>query len=266
MSKKPLLVRLSSFGRNSLVLATLAVASLGVTATVAGQEETADRTVRQRLKEYWDRLIAKAEASARATGDEYHKLKDEAAKASGPAREKMAAEMDVLSRKWSRAREKLAHSTEARMNWLGEEVKVLEEKAGKATGSARAKLAAEREKLHEEWQGARAKMEATLSANLKSSGDEIEHLKEHVSSATDNAKAKLRPRMDRLKAEFHKDREKLAEYLEADLKQTEEDLEKLRGATSDAAHRAAETLSKKAHDIKEKIEKLHKERLAEESE
>jgi hypothetical protein len=237
-----------------------------VAAQVEGQEEAADRTVRQRIKEYWERLIAKTEAGARAAGDEYHKLKDEAAKASGPAREKMAAEMDVLSRKWARAREKLAHSTESRMHWLGEEVKVLEEKAGKATGSARAKLAAEREKLHEEWQGARAKLEATLSANLKSSRDEIESLKEHLSGATENTKAKLRPRMERLKAEFHKDREKLAEYLEADPKRTEEDLEKLRGATSGAAHRAKEALSKKAHDIKEKIEQLHKERLAEQSE
>jgi uncharacterized protein YicC (UPF0701 family) len=172
----------------------------------------------------------------------------------------------VLSKKWARAREKLAHSVESRMNSLGEEVKVLEEKTGKATGSAREKLAVEREKLHEEWQAARAKMEATLSANLNSSRDEIEHLKEHLSGANENAKAKLRPRMERLKAEFHKDREKLADYLETDLKQTEEDLEKLREATSDAAHRAKETLSKKAHNIKEKIEKLHKERLAEESE
>ncbi len=72
--------------------------------------------------------------------------------------------------------------------------------------------------------------------------------------------------MERLRAEFHKDREKLVEYLEADLKQTEEDLAKLRGATSDAAHRAMETLSKKAHDLKEKIETLHKERVAEDSE
>jgi polyhydroxyalkanoate synthesis regulator phasin len=266
MSHKPPIVRLASFGRRFLVLATLAAASLGMTPTVLGQEETADRTVRQRIKEYWDRLIAKAESSARSAGDEYRKLKDEAAKASGPAREKMAAEMDALSRKWARAREKLAHSTESRMNWLGEEVKALEEKAGKATGSAREKLAAEREKLHGEWQAARAKMEATLSANLNSSRDEIEHLKEHVADATDRAKAKLRPRMERLKSEFHKDREKLAEYLEADLKQTEEDVERLRGATSNAARHAMETLSKKAHDLKEKIEKLHKERLAEESE
>src|SRR5579875_1440335 len=58
MSTKPPIVRLASFGRRFLVLATLAVAPWGMTATVLGQEETADRTVRERIKEYWDRLIA----------------------------------------------------------------------------------------------------------------------------------------------------------------------------------------------------------------
>jgi hypothetical protein len=265
MSEKPLIASIAPFGRRCLVLAALAVVSLGVTASVARQE-TEDTTVRHRIKEYWDRLIAKAESGARSAGDEYHKLRDEAARASGPAREKMAAEMEALSSKWARAREKLAHSIEIQMTSLGDEVKALEEKAGKATGTARAKLAAEREKLHEDWLAARAKLEATLSANMKSSRDQLEHLKEHVSSATEASRAKLRPRMERLRADFHKDREKLVEFLEADLKRTEEDLEKLRGATSDAAHRAMETLSRKAHDLKERIEALHKERVAEDSE
>ena len=83
-------------------------------------------------------------------------------------------------------------------------------------------------KLHEEWTAAREKMEGTLSSNLKSSREEIEHLKEHVADATEDAKAKLGPRMERLKAEYHKNRDKLVAYLEADLKQTEEDMEKLR--------------------------------------
>jgi uncharacterized protein YicC (UPF0701 family) len=265
MLKQPSIVKPSPFGRRSLVLATLAMISLGMTVTVTGQE-TEDRTVRQRLKEYWEKLIARTESSARAAGDEYHRLKDEAARASGPAREKMAAELETLSKKWARAREKLAHSAELRMESLGHEVKTLEEKADRATGAARARMAAELEKLHEDWSEARAKMEATLSANLKSSRDEIDHLKVHVSDATGDAKAKLRPRMERLKAEFHKNREKLADYLESDLKRTEQDLRKLRGATSDAAKRSLEKLTKKSHELKAKIEQLHKERLAEESE
>ena len=46
--------------------------------------------------------------------------------ASGPAREKMVAEMDVLSKKWAIAREKLATTLELHMHTLGEEVKELE--------------------------------------------------------------------------------------------------------------------------------------------
>jgi thioredoxin reductase (NADPH) len=61
---------------------------------------------------------------------------------------------------------------------LGEEYHSLREKAEKATGPARAKMDAELEKLHEEWMTARAKLEATLSSNMKSSREEIEHLKE----------------------------------------------------------------------------------------
>ena len=75
-------------------------------------------------------------------------------------------------------------------------------------------------------------MEATLSANLHSSREEIEHLKEHASNSAQEAKAKLAPRMERLKAEFHKNRDKLSAYLEADLKHTKDDMEKLGEATS----------------------------------
>ncbi len=108
-------------------------------------------------------------------------------------------------------------------------------------------------------------MEATLSANLKSSREEIEHLKEHASSVTEDAKAKLGPRLERLKAEYHKDREKLAAYLEADLKQTEEDMKKLGEATSNTARNPKEKLTKKYHQLKAKYEELAKEKAAEES-
>ncbi len=109
-------------------------------------------------------------------------------------------------------------------------------------------------------------MEATLSSNLKSSRDEIEHLKEHFASASEDAKAKMCPRMDRLKAEFHKDHQKLNEYLEADLKQTKEDMEKLRDKTSDAAKHAKETLSKKYHELSAKIAELAKEKPGDDAE
>ncbi len=264
MSNSSWIAERSSFGRQALVFAALAMAFLGGRAPVVAQETT-DKTVGERLKEYWDKLIAKLESGAKSAGDEYHKVKEEAAKESGPAREKLAAEMEVLSKKWAIAREKLATTVELQMHSLGEDYKSLEEKAAKATGPAREKMAAKMEKLHEEWLGARAKMESTLSSNLKSSHDEIEHLKEHVSSATESAKAKLGPRMERLKAEFHKNHQKLAEYLEADLKQTKEDMEKLGEATSNAARLAKEKLTKKYHELRAKLEELHKENKVDEA-
>ncbi len=265
MSIATLIVKWSSFGGRALIFATVAMVALGAAPRAFAQDSPEQKSVSEHLKEYWDKLIAKMESGARAAGDEYHKVKEEAARASGPAREKLAAQMETLSKKWAIAREKLATSAELRMHSLGEEVKALEEKAGKATGPAREKTAAELKKLHEQWNAARAKMEATLSSNLNSSRDEIEHLKEHVSSASEDAKAKLRPRMERLKAEFHKNHEKLNAYLEADLKQTKEDMEKLRGATSDAARRSHETLSRKYHELTAKIEQLAKEKPSEES-
>jgi polyhydroxyalkanoate synthesis regulator phasin len=264
MSVKTPFAPWSSFGRQALVIATLAIVTWGVTAPVMAQE-VAEKTVGERLKDYWDKLIAKMESSARAAGDEYHKLKDEAAKESGPAREKLAAEMEHLSRKWAIAREKLATAIELRMNSLHEEVHELEEKADKATGPAREKMHAEMHKLHGEWTAARAKMEATLSANLNSSREEIEHLKEHASNSAKDAKAKLAPRMERLKAEFHKNRDKLSAYLESDLEHTKADLEKLREATSNAAKLAKEKLTKKFHELQARHEELAKEKAAEEA-
>ena len=133
MSMKTRIVGRLSFGRRSLVFATLALASPGVTAPVVAQEPEG-KTVREHIKEYWDKLVAKMESGSRAAGEQYHKLRDEAAKASGPAREKLSAEMEVLSKKWAIAREKLATTVELQMNSLGEEFKSLEEKADKASG------------------------------------------------------------------------------------------------------------------------------------
>jgi uncharacterized protein YicC (UPF0701 family) len=255
-------VRLS-FGRRSLVFATLALASLGATAPAMAQEPEG-KTVREHIKEYWDKLVAKMESGSRATGEQYHKLKDEAARASGPAREKLSAEMEVLSKKWAIAREKLATTVELQMNTLGEEVKTLEEKADKASGPTRERMHAEMKKLHEEWTVAREKMEGTLSSNVKSSREEIDHLKEHAAAATESARAKLAPRMERLKAEYQKNREKLSAYLEADLKQTREDMEKLRTATSNAAGAAGEKLSTRYHELKAKLDHLLKDKESDE--
>jgi hypothetical protein len=264
MSKKTRIWHGLSFGRRSVLAAIVAAVCSGVTAPVVAQAPD-QKTFGERIKEYWAKLVAEMESNAHAARDEYHKLKDEAARASGPARAKMAAEMEVLSRKWAIAREKLATTLEIHMNTLGEEVKTLEEKARDATGAARDKMAAERDKLHDEWLAARAKLEATLSSNLKSSREQIEHLKAHASDLKDDAKAKLGPQMERLKAEAHKDREKLIAYLEADLKQTEEDMKKLGEATSDAARSIKEKLSKKYHELKAKAEDLAREKSSEES-
>jgi polyhydroxyalkanoate synthesis regulator phasin len=263
MSNKTLIVKRLSIDCRSLVLATLAMVSLGLAGPVVAQEP-AEKKFSQRLKDYWDKLVAQTESTAKAAGDEYHKLKDETAKSSGPAREKLAAEMEDVRKKWAVAREKLAHALEFRMNALHEEFKTLDEKAKKESGPAREKMAAEMEKLHEEWIAARAKVVATLSANLKSSREELEHLKAHASSAAEKAKAKLSPRMDRLKAEFHKNREKLAAFLKADLKQTEEDMKKLGEATSHTAKLAKEKLLKKYHELKATSDELAKEQAAEE--
>lgn len=253
-----------SFGRWFLVLATLAMVFPVVEARVPAQE-TEGKTVGEHIKEYWEKLLARAEATSRATGEEYHKLKDEAARASGPAREKMAAKMEAAGRKWAFAREKLAAGLELRMHSLGEEIRTLEEKTAKASGPAHEKMVAEREKLHEQWLAARAKVEATLSSNLESSREQFGHLKEHVAGASEEARARIAPRLERLKAEYHRDREKLTAFLEADLKRTKEDMEKLREATSDAARHAREALSKKAHSLAAKLEELTKEKPPEDS-
>lgn len=256
MTKSTSMAAWFSFGRRALILAALAMSFMETTARV-GAQEAEHKTFGERLRDYWHRTVNRMESGARAAGDEYHKVKDEAARASGPAREKLVEKMAVLSRKWAIAREKLATSVELHAHSLGEEYTALEEKAKKSSGPARAKFAAEKEKLHEEWLAARAKLESTLSSNMKSSHDEIEHLREHLAGASESARTKLAPHMAQLRTEFHKDREKLAQYLEADMQRTHEEMEKLGEATSNATRTAKEKLSKKYHELRTKLEELH---------
>ncbi len=263
MMKATSIAALSSFGRRALTLAALATILGGTTAPALAQESD-PKTFRERIGEYWHRTVNRMESGARAAGDEYHKVRDEAARASGPAREKLVEKMAVLSRKWAIAREKLATSVELHAHSLGEEYTALEERARNSTGPAREKLAAEKAKLHEEWLAARSKLEATLSSNMKSSHDEIDHLRDHVAGASESARARLAPHLEHLKAEFHKDREKLAEYLEADMKRTHDEMEKLGEATSNTARTAREKLSARYHELRARLEELHKRNLADE--
>ena len=82
-------------------------------------------------------------------------------------REKLAAEMEAHSKKWAAAREKLAASLDTHMHSVGEDLKKLEEKAAKATGSAREQTAGEMEKLRGEWNLTREKIGTALSSNMK---------------------------------------------------------------------------------------------------
>ena len=91
---------------------------------------------------------------------------------------------------------------------------------------------------------------AALSSNMKAAGEEFAHLKEQSANASADAKARLAPRMEQLKAEWSKNREKLAAHLEADLKETKEEMEKLGAETSNTAKIAKEKLVKKYHDLR----------------
>ena len=104
------------------------------------------------------------------------------------------------------------------------------------------------EKLRGEWTIAREKIRGSLTANMKATREEFAHLKEQSASASADARARLTPRMDQLKAEWTRNREKLAAHLEADLKQTKEELDKLGAATSNTAKVARDKLLKKYHD------------------
>jgi uncharacterized protein YicC (UPF0701 family) len=243
--------------RRCLALALAAALPLGLANLARAQQGSGEGLV-EHLQEYWEKVLARLDAAAKSTGDEYHKLKDKAARSTGSAREKLAEEMETLSKKWAIAREKLATSVELHMHSLGDELKSLEEKAAAATNAEREKMHPRLEKLRGQWTAARAKLETTLSANVTSSREEIEHLKQHGSELAGDAKAKLGSRMERLKAEFNKNREKLADYLESDLKKTKEDMDKLGAASTDAAKAAKEKLSKKYRELQAKIQELAK--------
>lgn len=256
MSNRSGLARGFAMRSRSWAVAIVAGLTLGGSATAVAQE----KTFSERAKEYWEKVVAGMESGAKSAGDEYHKLKAEAAEATGPAREKMAEKMEAAGKKWAAAREKLATSLERHAHSVHDEIKALEEKTEKAAGPAREKLAAERDRLHEHWVVAREKIGAALSSNMKAAGDEYVHLKDRAGKASEEARAKLAPRMDRLKAEWSKDREKLGAHLKEDLKRTEEELHKLGDATSETARAAREKLTRKLHELRGKADTLAEEK------
>lgn len=238
-----------------LAFATMAIAAPGAQ-PLAGAQEPAPKTVGAHIKEYWDRLITKTESAAKASGEEYHRLKERAARASGPARAKLTAEMEALGKKWAEARARLAAGIDLRMQTLSEEIAALEKKAKESSGPSRARMNAELAKLRSEWEVARRKMGATLDSGLKASREQFRHLQEQAAGATSEARAALKPRMDRLAAEWRKDRDRLAALLETDLERTREELKKLGAETSDAAHRAREAMERKSRELAAKIKEL----------
>lgn len=257
MSMKIPIARRSHCAVWLLAIAVMAIAAPGVPILLA--QEPASKTVGEHIKEYWDKLISKSESAAKASGEEYHKLKERAAKASGPARAKLAAEMEALGKKWSETQARLAAGIELRMHTLSEEIATLEEKAKEASGPSRAKMDAEVAKLRSEWEVARRKMGATLDSGLKASQEQFRHLQEQAAGATTEARAALKPRMERLAAEWRKDRERLTAFLEADLERTKVEMKKLGAETSAAAHRAREAMERKSHELTAKIKELTKE-------
>ena len=56
--------------------------------------------------------------------------------------------------------------------------------------------------------------------------------------------------------EWVKNREKLSNHLKADLKRTEEELQRLGNATSETAEAAKEKLTRKLHELRGKTEAL----------
>jgi hypothetical protein len=256
MTTNPTRVRRFSRGRKVSAPLTLSFAVLVISTPSFAQE----KTLAERAKEYRDKIVASMEATAKAAGDEYSKLKSEASKAAGPAREKLATEMEALSKKWSEAREKLAGSLDTHTHSLGDDLKKLEEKAAKATGSAREQTTGEIEKLRGEWHVAREKLSAAFSTNMKAARDEFTHLKEQSGNTSADVKGRLAARMDALKAEWRANREKLAAHLDADLKRTKEEMDKLGAETSSAAKLARDTLAKKYQDLRAQSNELAREK------
>jgi hypothetical protein len=242
----------------SLVALVAAGLALACTTPAAAQE----KTFTERAKEYWEKVLTALESGAKSAGDEYHKLKAEAATASGPAREKLAKEMEVAREKWAAAREKLTASLEHHAHAANEELKALEAKASTASGSAREKWDAEAEVLRKHWEKAREKVSTAFSSNMKAAGDEYAHLRDEATKATEDAKTKLRPQMEKLKAEWATNRDKLIAFLKEDLRRTEEDLHKIGESTSEAAKALKEKLTRKLHELREKYDSLTNEKLA----
>jgi hypothetical protein len=240
-----------------LAFATLAIGLVG-TAVVA--QDPSDKTFLERAKEYWSKVVSGMESTAKTAGDEYGKLKSEAAKATGPARAKLHAEMEAQGKKWAAAREKLVASIETHSQSVGDEIKKLEAKSANASGSAREKLHAESEKLHEELGIAREKLHAALAANMKGIREEYKHLKEQASDTSSDVKSKLEPRMEKLRADWAKNHDKLAEALKAEMKRIKDHIDHLGEATSSAAQTAKDKLLKKLHELQSKIDELAREK------
>lgn len=243
-------------------VAIVAGLALGGPALARAQER--ERTFSERARDYWERVVAGLESGARSAGDEYHKLKAEAATATGPAREAMAAKMEAAGRKWAAAREKLAASLDRHAREVHDEIKSLEAKAATASGPARERMAAEAESLRKHWHAAREKVAAAFSSNMKAAGDEYAHLKEEAGRASEETKARLRPRMDRLRDEWSANRDKLSAHLKEDLKRTEDELHRLGDATSEAAGSAREGLTRKLREIRGKADTLAAEKAPDE--
>ena len=109
------------------------------------------------------------------------------------------------------------------------------------------------EKVHEQWTAARARWKPPCPRTCTPAARRSSTSRSTPPHAKD-AKSKLAPRMERLKAEFRKNRDKLADYLEADLEHTKEDMKKLGEATSNTAKLAKEKLMKKYHELTTKSE------------
>ena len=83
MSTKTTRLRWFSRFLKSLAVATLSFAALGTSAPAFAQEKS-EQTFAERAREYRDKIVASMESTAKAAGDEYHKLRSEATKASRP--------------------------------------------------------------------------------------------------------------------------------------------------------------------------------------
>src|ERR1700761_3910014 len=75
-------VPMSSRNGSSWVVVVVAGPAPGGAATSFAQEP--EKTFAERAKEYWGKVVSGMESGAKAAGDEYHKLKTEAAEATGP--------------------------------------------------------------------------------------------------------------------------------------------------------------------------------------